>query len=73
MNPAKEQELEQASKSGRALSCYQMSYLLYLADRIQDDDVNAASEATKDLKQIVFNDLQGKYEYIMFITRPQNP
>lgn len=49
-----------------------MSYLLYLAERIKDDDVNAANEATKDLKQIVFNDLQGKYEYIMFITKPQN-
>lgn len=70
-NPAKEQELEQASKSAWALYCYQMSYILYLADGIQDDDVNAASEATKDLKQIVFNNLQGKYEYIMFITKPQ--
>ena len=49
-----------------------MSYLLYLAERIKDDDVNAVNEATKDLKQIVFNDLQGKYEYIMFITKPQN-
>lgn len=27
----------------------------------------------KDLRQVVFNNLQGKYEYIMFITKPQNP
>ena len=71
-NPEKELDLEKNSKSAWALYCYQMSYLLYLAERIKDDDVNAANEATKDLKQIVFNDLQGKYEYIMFITKPQN-
>lgn len=72
-DPQKETYLAQASKSAWALYCYQMSNLLYLADHIKDEDTMAAIEATKDLRQIVFNDLQGKYEYIRFITKPQNP
>ena len=69
----REQELVQASKSAWALYCYQMSYLLYLADNIKDTDGTAAAEAAKDLRKMVFEDLQGKYEYIMFVTNPQNP
>lgn len=72
-DPQKETHLAQASKSAWALYCYQMSNLLYLADHIKDEDTMAAIEAAKDLRQIVFNDLQGKYEYIRFITKPQNP
>lgn len=72
-DPQKETQLAQASKSAWALYCYQMSNLLYLADHIKDVDATAATEAAKELRQIVFNDLQGKYEYIMAITNPQNP
>lgn len=72
-DPQKEDKLEQTSKSAWALFCYQMSYLLYLADHIKDDDATAAAEAAKDLRQLVFSHLQGKYEYIMLITKPQNP
>ena len=71
-NPQRAQELENASKSAWALYCYQMSYLLYLADNIKDPDGTAAAEAAKDLRKIVFESLQSKYEYIMFITNPQN-
>lgn len=69
----KKERLEQESKSAWALFCYQMSYLLYLADHIKDDDATAAAEAAKDLRKLVFSHLQGKYEYIMLITKPQNP
>lgn len=72
-DPKREQMLEQASKSAWALYCYQMSYLLYLADNIKDADGTAAAETAKDLRKLVFNSLQGKYEYIMFVTKPQNP
>ena len=72
-DPKREQMLEQTSKSAWALYCYQMSYLLYLADNIKDEDGTAAAEAAKDLRKLVFNSLQGKYEYIMFVTKPQNP
>lgn len=72
-DPQKEERLEQASKSAWALFCYQMSYLLYLADHIKDDDATAAAEAAKYLRQLVFSHLQGKYEYIMLITKPQEP
>ena len=50
-----------------------MSYLLYLADNVKDEDATAAAEAAKDLRDIVFNNLQGKYEFIMFVTEPQVP
>ena len=72
-NPSKEIELEKKSRSAWALYCYQMSYLLYLADNIKDVNGTAAAEAAKDLRKIVFENLQGKYEFIMFITKPQNP
>lgn len=72
-DPKKEQKLEQASKSAWALYCYQMSYLLYLADNVKDVDGSAAAEAAKELRKIVFESLQGKYEFIMFITKPQVP
>lgn len=72
-NPQKNGDLEKTSKSARALYCYQMSNLLYLADHIKDVDATAATEAAKEFRQIVFNDLQGKYEYIMAITNPKNP
>ena len=72
-DPQKVEKLAQASKSACALFCYHMSYLLYLADHIKDDDATAAAEAAKDLRQLVFSHLQGKYEYIMLITKPQNP
>ena len=36
-------------------------------------NATAAAEAAKDLRQLVFSHLQGKYEYIMLITKPQNP
>lgn len=72
-DPQKEKQLAQTSKSAWALYCYQMSNLLYLADQIKDEDATAATETAKDLRQIVFNDLQGKYEYIMRITNPKNP
>lgn len=71
-DPQKEDKLAQASRSAWASYCYQMSHLLYLADHIKDKDAMAAAEAAKDLRHIVFSDLQGKYEYIMFITKPQN-
>ena len=69
----REQKLEQASKSAWALYCYQMSYLLYLADNIKDVNGTAAAEAAKDLRKMVFESLQSKYDYIMFVTKPQNP
>lgn len=72
-NPSKEKELEKKSRSAWASYCYQMSYLLYLADNIKDEDGTAAAEAAKDLRKIVFENLQGKYEFIMFLTKPQNP
>ncbi len=72
-DPKKEQKLEQASKSAWALYCYQMSYLLYLADNVKDEDATAAAEAAKDLRDIVFKNLQGKYDFIMFVTKPQVP
>lgn len=72
-DPKKEQDLEQASKSAWALYCYQMSYLLYLADNVKDEDGTAAAEAAKELRKTVFESLQGKYEFIMFITKPQVP
>lgn len=40
---------------------------------IKDEDGTAAAEAAKDLRKMVFYNLQGKYEYIMFVTKPQNP
>lgn len=71
-NPQKNENLMKESKSAWALYCYQMSHLLYLADHIKNDDATAAAEAAKDLRRIVFDNLQGKYEYIMLITKPQD-
>lgn len=71
-NPQKNGELEKESKSAWALYCYQMSHLLYLADHIKDDDATAAAEPAKDLRRIVFDNLQGKHEYIKLITKPHN-
>lgn len=68
-DPQKEQELEEASKSAWALYCYYMGNLLSLADNIRDVDGTAAAEAAKDLRKMVFDSLQGKYEYIMFVTK----
>lgn len=69
-NPAKEQELMQISKSAWALYCYQMGHLLYLADHIKDVDATAAAEAAKDLRKIVFDNFQGKYNYLFIKSNP---
>lgn len=69
-NTAKEQELMQASKSAWALYCYQMGHLLYLADHIKDVDATAAAEAAKDLRKIVFDNFQGKYNYLFIKNNP---
>ena len=69
----REQQLEQASKSAWAMYCYQMGHMLHLADHVNDEDGTAAAEAAKDLRKIVFENLQGKYDFIMLITKPQNP
>lgn len=68
----KEEELANASRSAWALYSYYMSIMFYLAETIKNDDINLVTEAAKELKQIVFNDLQKKYEFIMETMKPQN-
>lgn len=68
----KEEELAKASRSAWALYSYYMSNMFYLAETIKNDDINLVTEAAKEIKQIVFNDLQQKYEFIMETMKPQN-
>lgn len=69
----REQQLEEVSKSAWALYCHQIEHMLYLADHVKDENGTAAAEAAKELRKIVFENLQGKYEFIIMITKPQNP